>query len=132
MVMDNKFEIQLLSWSPEYSEDIMEVYRLLKDQEKKIFDLSFYDGLGDEPIMAYVEDKVTNDLVFVVKPFRGTEATVLTLLTLTVAPLCCRKPSARILVSSLTDVWKWTFPTFPISSIPWAVLKSSFGRTRLR
>ena len=65
--MDNKFEIQLLSWSPEYSEDIMEVYRLLKDQEKKIFDLSFYDGLGDEPIMAYVEDKVTNDLVFIVK-----------------------------------------------------------------
>lgn len=65
--MDNKFEIQLLSWSPEYSEDIMEVYRLLKDQEKKIFDLSFYEGLGDEPIMAYVEDKVTNDLVFVVK-----------------------------------------------------------------
>lgn len=45
----------------------MEVYRLLKDQEKKIFDLSFYEGLGDDPIMAYVEDKITNEVVFVIK-----------------------------------------------------------------
>lgn len=63
--MDN-YSVTLLEWKPEFSEGIMEVYRLLKDQEKKIFDLSFYDGLGDDPIMAYVEDMVENNLVFVV------------------------------------------------------------------
>lgn len=65
--MENNYSIELLEWSPEYSDEIMEVFRLLKDQEKKIFDLSFYEGLGDEPIMAYVESMVSNELVFVVK-----------------------------------------------------------------
>lgn len=64
--MDN-YSVELLQWSPEFSEDIMEVYRLLKDQEKKIFDLSFYEGLGGDAIMTYVEDMVENNLVFVVK-----------------------------------------------------------------
>lgn len=63
----DKYSVELLQWSPEYSEGIMEVFRLLKDQEKKIFDLSFYEGLGDEPIMAYLENMVTNELVFIVR-----------------------------------------------------------------
>lgn len=65
--MNDKYSVELIEWNPENSNEIMEVFRLLKDQEKKIFDLSFYDGLGDEPIMAYVEDMVNNNLVFVVK-----------------------------------------------------------------
>ena len=65
--MVDKYSVELLEWNPEFSEAIMEAYRLIKDQEKKIFDLSFYEGLGDEPIMAYVEDMVTNQLVFIVR-----------------------------------------------------------------
>ena len=65
--MKDNYSVELLEWKPEFSEAIMEAYRLLKDQEKKIFDLSFYDGLGDEPIMAYLENMVTNELVFIVR-----------------------------------------------------------------
>lgn len=61
-----KYKTILLDWQPEYEKEISEVYRLLKDQEKKIFDLSWYEGLGDNPLMEYVEMMIKDNLVFVI------------------------------------------------------------------
>ena len=61
------YKISIVEWDNLNEEYIREVYRLLKEQEKKVFDLSFYEGLGEEPILEYVQDMVENNLVFIVE-----------------------------------------------------------------
>ena len=53
--------IQVL-WTPEHEYYISEIYRLLKDQENKIFDLSF----GDADVMDYVEYHVQKNAIYVI------------------------------------------------------------------
>lgn len=65
MVVKTKYKVEQIFWDKEYEHDIAEVYRMLKDQERKIFDLTFYDyGIS---IMDYVEKNVKKGAVFVVK-----------------------------------------------------------------
>lgn len=66
MVMDNdRFAIILLEWDGEYQDLIQEAYRLLKDQEKKIFDLSWYED-NQQGVMGYLQEAVINDYTYVV------------------------------------------------------------------
>lgn len=60
-----QFVIVPIVWSPVYQKEIEEIYRMLKDQEHKIFDLTWYDMGGD--ILNYVEGRIKEDAVFVVK-----------------------------------------------------------------
>lgn len=63
--MNNKYQTVLVNWGKEWEGLIQEVYRLLKDQEKKIFDLSWYEG-NTRGIMGYVEDCVKEQLTYIV------------------------------------------------------------------
>lgn len=58
-----KFDIKVVSWNIWNEKYIQEVYRLLKEQENKIFDLTF--GSKDN-IMDYVQRAVTEGNVFVI------------------------------------------------------------------
>jgi len=51
-----------VEWTPEHEKYISEVYRLLKDQENKIFDLS----VGDMNIMDYVQYHVQKNKIYVI------------------------------------------------------------------
>lgn len=59
-----KYNILQVEWTPVYNKEITEIYRMLKDQEKKIFDLSWYDMGGD--ILNYLEGMIKKSAVFVV------------------------------------------------------------------
>ena len=60
-----KYIIQQVFWESGFEKEIQEIYRMLKDQERKIFDLTFYDsGLS---IMDYVEKNVRRGGVFIAK-----------------------------------------------------------------
>lgn len=59
------YSIIQIEWSPVYNNEITEIYRMLKDQERKIFDLSWYDMDGD--IMNYLESMVRDNSVFIIK-----------------------------------------------------------------
>lgn len=60
--MELEFKCELVEWVPEHEAYISEVYRLLKDQENKIFDLS----VGDMDVMDYVEYHVQKNAVYVI------------------------------------------------------------------
>lgn len=64
MILTDNYNIIKVSWSPAYSKEIEEIYRMLKDQEHKIFDLSWYDMGGD--LLNYVEARIKEDAVFVI------------------------------------------------------------------
>lgn len=64
VITDTKYNILQIEWSPIYQKEIEEIYRMLKDQEHKIFDLSWYDMGGD--LLNYVEARIREDAVFVV------------------------------------------------------------------
>lgn len=56
-------------WGKEYEKEIQEVYRLFKDQEKKIFDLTWYDAGNN--LMDFIEELVKDGGVFVTKDFES-------------------------------------------------------------
>ena len=63
--MQNKYIIQQVEWLPNQFSDIEAIYNMLKDQERKIFDLSYYTtGCS---IMDYVEKCIKEDYVFIVR-----------------------------------------------------------------
>lgn len=66
MIENKTYSILPIFWEENYDKEIQEVYRMLKDQEKKIFDLSWYQ---DNPggVMDYVEEQVSKGNVFVAK-----------------------------------------------------------------
>lgn len=61
----NRYQVILTEWDKAFEREISEAYRILKDQEKKIFDLTWYE---DNPtgVMGYLESMVRNNAVFVV------------------------------------------------------------------
>nr|DAL96073.1 MAG TPA: Diamine N-acetyltransferase [Caudoviricetes sp.] len=59
-----KYNILQIEWTPAYNKEITEIYRMLKDQERKIFDLSWYDMGGD--ILNYLEGMIKKSAVFIV------------------------------------------------------------------
>ena len=60
------YTVTPIYWTADYNYEIEEAYRLLKDQERKIFDLAWEE---DNPngVMAYIEDQIKNNMVFAVK-----------------------------------------------------------------
>lgn len=63
--MINKYIVQKVEWIPKHFDDIEAIYNMLKTQERKIFDLSYYStGCS---IMDYVEKCIKEDIVFIVK-----------------------------------------------------------------
>lgn len=65
----NKYLVRQIKWAPEYEKEIETIYNMLKDQQRKIFDLSFYGTGGD--VMDYVEDSIKENMAFVVGDFNG-------------------------------------------------------------
>lgn len=65
VITDNKYDIIQVEWSPVYYNEIQEIYRMLRDQEHKIFDLSWYDMGGE--LLSYVEARIKEDAVFIVR-----------------------------------------------------------------
>lgn len=66
-MIENKMYTTIpISWEEKYYKEIQEVYRMLKDQERKIFDLAWYE---DNPggVMMYVQEQIVSNNVFVVK-----------------------------------------------------------------
>ena len=61
----NKYQVYQITWEPRYEKEIQEIYRMNKDQETKIFDLTFYDQWQD--VMEYVEYAVKTGSMFVVR-----------------------------------------------------------------
>lgn len=59
------YEVIQVKWEPQYQEDIKEIYRMFKDQERKIFDLTTY--FDNTSIMDLVQDMCQNDFVFLVR-----------------------------------------------------------------
>ena len=59
------YEVIRVRWQPEYQEDIQEIYRMFKDQERKIFPLTTYFNGGS--VMDLVEEMCENDFVFLIK-----------------------------------------------------------------
>lgn len=60
--MENIYSIIEVQWVPEHELYIREVYRLLKDQETRIFDLTY----GHHDVVDYVEYHVQKNKVFVI------------------------------------------------------------------
>ena len=60
--MVNNFNCVLVEWIPEHEHYVSEVYRMLKDQENKIFDLTY----GEKNIMDYVEYHSQNNSIYVI------------------------------------------------------------------
>ena len=59
------YEVIQVKWEPNYQDDIKEIYRMFKDQERKIFPLtSFDDGTN---VMDMIEYIITEDYVFLIK-----------------------------------------------------------------
>lgn len=59
------YEVIQVKWEPNYQDDIKEIYRMFKDQERKIFPLTTYDE--GTTIMDMVELMLKEDTVFLVK-----------------------------------------------------------------
>lgn len=59
------YKIIQLRWLPIYEKEIQEVYRMLKDQEKKIFDLAWHDKYNDNSIMNIIERNIKLGQIFV-------------------------------------------------------------------
>lgn len=64
MITISPYNVIKINWSPTYSKEIEEIYRMLRDQEHKIFDLSWYDMGGN--LLNYVEARIKEDAVFVI------------------------------------------------------------------
>lgn len=59
------YEVIQVKWEPNYQDEIKEIYRMFKDQERKIFPLtSFDDGTN---VMDMVEYVINNDYVFLIE-----------------------------------------------------------------
>lgn len=59
------YEVIQVEWEPNYQDEIKEIYRMFKDQERRIFDLTNYeDGTS---VMDLIERTVKEDTVFLVK-----------------------------------------------------------------
>lgn len=59
------YEVIQVKWEPNYQDEIKEIYRMFKDQERKIFPLTCIDeGLS---VMDRVENVINEDYVFLVK-----------------------------------------------------------------
>ena len=58
------YEVTRVQWTPEQESDIKEIYRMFKDQERKIFDLT---ALDTNSVMDIVEAAIKEDTVFLVK-----------------------------------------------------------------
>lgn len=56
-----------LHWSPTFEKEIQEVYRMLKDQENKIFDLAWHDKYNNNSIMNIIEKHIKLGQIFVEK-----------------------------------------------------------------
>ena len=61
----NRFDVKLIEWDKSFEREIAEVYRILKDQENKIFDLSWKEE-NPNGIMEYAESMIRNEAVFVI------------------------------------------------------------------
>lgn len=59
------YEVIQVKWEPNFQEDIKEIYRMFKDQERKIFDLTTYANGGT--VMDLVEEMCKDDFVFLIK-----------------------------------------------------------------
>lgn len=59
------YEVIQVKWEPNYQEDIKEIYRMFKDQERKIFPLTAYND--NVNVMDLVQDVCENDFVFLIK-----------------------------------------------------------------
>ena len=59
------YEVIQVKWEPDYQDDIKEIYRMFKDQERRIFDLTTY--FDNTSSMDLVQEMCTNDFVFLVK-----------------------------------------------------------------
>lgn len=57
------YTIKIVEWTPAHEAYIQEVYRLLKDQENKIFDLTYG---SKSTILDYVERSIKDGLVFII------------------------------------------------------------------
>ena len=58
------YEVTRVQWTPDRESDIKEIYRMFKDQERKIFDLTAIDTNN---VMDIVEYAIMEDTVFIVK-----------------------------------------------------------------
>lgn len=58
------YEVTRLKWSNDFQNEITEVYKMFKDQERKIFDLT---ALDNATVMDIIEESIRNDTVFIVK-----------------------------------------------------------------
>lgn len=59
------YEVIKVKWEPNYQEDIKEIYRMFKDQERKIFPLTTYFNNTD--VMDLVQLMCEEDFVFLIK-----------------------------------------------------------------
>lgn len=70
------YEVIRVKWTPEQQDDIKEIYRMFKDQERKIFDLTTY--FNNTSIMDLVQLMCEEDFVFLIKE-EGTPCAVFVL-----------------------------------------------------
>lgn len=59
------YKVIQVKWEPNFQEDIKEIYRMFKDQERKIFPLTTYFNGGN--VMDLVQDMCEKDFVFLIK-----------------------------------------------------------------
>lgn len=59
------YEVIQVKWEPNFQEDIKEIYRMFKDQERKIFPLTTYFNGGN--VMDLVQVMCEEDFVFLIK-----------------------------------------------------------------
>ena len=70
------YEVIKVKWTPEQQDDIKEIYRMFKDQERKIFDLTTY--FDNTSVMDLVQLMCEEDFVFLIKE-EGTPCAVVVL-----------------------------------------------------
>lgn len=70
------YEVIRVKWTPEQQDDIKEIYRMFKDQERKIFDLTTY--FNNTSVMDLVQLMCEEDFVFLIKE-EGTPCAVFVL-----------------------------------------------------
>lgn len=59
------YEVIQVKWEPNYQDEIKEIYRMFKDQERRIFDLTNY--IDDITVMDLIEGTIKDDTVFIIK-----------------------------------------------------------------
>lgn len=64
MMLETKYKIYPIEWNTVYTPEITEVYRMFKDQEQRMFDLTAY--ANNSSAMDIIEDTLEEDRVFVV------------------------------------------------------------------